>query len=51
MNYIFINKDNLFDFYNLNIHNKNENIINKIILNMHNCNYKLNILFHFVVYN
>ena len=47
MNYKLFFNDKLFNFYNLNNHNKNENLINIIIINLYRCNYKLNILFKF----
>ena len=56
MNYKLFFNDILINFYNLNIHNKNENFINIIknenfiniiILNLYNCYYTLNILFMF----
>ena len=36
MNYKLFFNDILINFYNLNIHNKNENFINIIILNLYN---------------
>ena len=42
-----INKYKFFNFNNLNIPNKNENLINIIILNMNKCNYKTNVIFSF----
>ena len=47
VNYKLIFNDKLINFDNLNIHNKNDNFINIIIINLYKCNYKLNIIFMF----
>ncbi len=47
MNYKLINYDIIFNFNNLNVHDKNDNVINIIKLNLFKYNYKSSILFKF----
>ena len=47
MNYKLINNDIFFNFYNLHVHDKYDNVINNIQLNLFKYNYKPSILFKF----
>ena len=47
MNYKSINNDIIFNFYNLNVYDNIDNIINNIKLDLFNYDYKPNIIFKF----
>ena len=47
MNYELIINDTFFNFYNLNVYDKYDNVINYIKLNLFKYKYKLNIVFKF----
>ncbi len=47
MNYKLINNERSFNFYNLNLYDKNDNVINMIKLNLFKYNFKPNILFKY----
>ena len=47
MNYKLINNEISFNFNNLNVYDKNDNVINMIKLNLFKYNYKPNILFKY----
>ena len=45
MNYKLINNEISFNFNNLNVYDKNDNVINMIKLSLFKYNYKPNVLF------